>query len=158
MKKERVIDVNVTVNVDAIRAAASNAAKVKDVALEVPVIDPRDLSCDDQIFGIVLKPVNDNAKKSNPDTAVYCAVVPTIVETLSTRAKQGFITVNGTIDIAREGGKVNRLEECFFSNQADAKAVCRVITEVELERALEAIQEKQKDADFLQQQLNDDRF
>lgn len=158
MKKERIIDVDVKINLDAVHAAASNAARVRDVALEVPVVDPKDLSIEDQIFGLTLLPVNDNAKKSNPDTAVYPAVQAILVDTLSGRAKPGFITVNGTIDIAKEAGRVNKLEECFFVNQADAKAVCRIITEVELDRLLERIKIEQDNADFLQKQLTDDRF
>lgn len=158
MKKERILDVNVTINIDAIRAAASNAAKVRDVALEVPVIDPRDLSIEDQIFGITLLPVKDDAKKSDPNTAVYPAVQAILVDTLSGRAKPGFITVNGTIDIAKENGRVNKLEECYFVNQSDAKAVCRVITEVELERSMERIAIEEENAKFLQKQLTDDRF
>lgn len=158
MKKEKILDVNVTINIDAIRAAASNAAKVRDIALEVPVVDPKDLSIEDQIFGITLLPVSDNAKKSDPNTAVYPAVQAILVDTLSGRAKPGFITVNGTIDIAKDSGRVNKLEECYFVNQLDAKAVCRVITEVELDRSMERINLEQKNAEFLQNQLTNDRF
>jgi hypothetical protein len=158
MKKERLVDINVTVNVDAIRAAASNAAKVQEIALEVPVVDPKDLSIDDQIFGLELLPVNDKAKKNNPDTAMYTAIKPIVVDTLSGRAKPGFITVNGTIDIPKEGGRVNKVEDCFFTKQEDARAVCRIITEVELDRSLERLENEQKNADFLKKQLEDDRF
>lgn len=162
MKKERLIDVGVTINIDAIRAAASNAPKVVDVALEVPVVDPRDLSCEEQIFGIVLKPVDDEVKKITPDTSVYTAVLPILVETLSVKAKPGFVTVNGTIDIPKETGRTNKLEECYFANQQDAKAVCRVITEVELDRTIERfeIEEKRfkKTSDFYKNQLDNDRF
>lgn len=158
MKKERILDVNVSVNIDAIRAAASNAAKVREVALEVPVVDPKDLSIEDQIFGITLLPIKDDAKKADPNTSVYPAVQAILVDTLSGRAKPGFITVNGTIDIAKDAGRVNKLEECYFVNQLDAKAVCRVITEVELDRSMERIAIEEANAKFLQKQLTDDRF
>lgn len=156
--KERIIDVNVTINVDAIRAAAGNAAKVGEIALEVPVVDPKDLSIGDQIFGITLLPVKDGAKKSDPNTTVYPAVQAILVDILSGRAKPGFITVNGTIDIAKDGGRVNKLEECYFINQMDAKAVCRVITEVELDRSMARIALEEENSKFLQKQLTDDRF
>jgi hypothetical protein len=158
MKKETVIDVNVSINVDAVRAAASNSKRVIDVALEIPAVDPRDLCIDDQIFGLTLLPVNDTAKKSDPDTSCYPAVQPILVETLSGKAKPGYITINGTIDISKEAGRVNKIEDCFFVNQSDARAVCRVITEVEHERSLDRIETEQKNATFLQKLLTDDRF
>lgn len=155
--KDRVIDVNITINADAIRAAASNAAKVQEIALEVPVVDPKDLSIDDQIFGLELLPVNDKAKKG-PETAMYTAIKPIVVDVLSGRNKPGFITVNGTIDIPKEGGRINTIENCFFTKECDARAVCRIVTEVELDRSLERIENEQKNADFLKKQLEDDRF
>ena len=158
MKKESFLNVDITINVDAVRAAANNSKRVRDVALEIPGVNPRDLSIEDQIFGLTLLPVNDTAKKSDPETACYVAIQPIVVDTLSNKAKPGFITVNGTVDIAKEAGRVMKIEDCFFVNQSDARAVCRVITEVELERSLDRIETEKKNADFLQKQLTDDRF
>jgi len=154
---QKVVNLDLTINVDAIRAAASNAQNVQDMALEIPVVDPKDLTIDDQIFGITLLPVNDSDKKK-PSSTMYTAVKPIIVDTLSGRAKPGHITVNGTIDIPKESGKIVKLEDCYFANQANAKAVCRVVTEVELDRALERVETEQRNADFLKKQLDDDRF
>jgi hypothetical protein len=151
------IIIDVKVNIDAIRAAAKNAAKVQDVALEVPVVNPRDLSVDDEVFGIILQPILATEKK-NPDTTLYTAVRPIIVDTLSGRVKPGFIVVNGTIDIPRETGKITTIENCYFSDKNYAKAVCRAITEVQLERSLEKQAIEKRNSEFLQEQLNADRF
>lgn len=158
MKKvERTVDLTITIDPERIRAAAVNASRVSDVALEISTGDPRDLSIDEQIFGLELLPVNDKAK-AGPNTAMYVAVKPIIVETLSGRAKPGFITVNGTIDIPKEPGRLQKIEDCFFSNQIDARAVCRVITEVELERSLDRQLTEKENSDFLTEQLKNDRF
>lgn len=145
------------IDLKTIRAAASNASKVQEIALEIPVVDPKDLSIDDQIFGVVLNTVDDKEKRT-PDSAMYPAILPILVDTLSGRAKPGFITVNGTIDIPKEQGRVSKLEECYFTEQEEARAVCRIVTEVELERSIKKEQEQAKITEFLQNQINKDRF
>lgn len=147
---------DLSINIDAIRAAASNAAKVQDVAFEVPGVNPRDLSIEDKIYGIVLQPIEN--KKTSPDTTMYVAIEPILVDTLSNKAKEGYITVNGTIDIPKESGRLTKLENSFFTNEADARAICRGITEIELERAIDREAAEKKNRDFLQKQLNEDRF
>lgn len=157
-KEEKTINIDITISKEAIKNAANNAKRIMDIALEIPVVDPRDLSIDEQIFGIELKPTDDKVTKVTPDTSVHVAVLPIIVDTLSGRAKPGYITVNGTIDIPKESGKVIKLEDCYFANQADAKEVCRAITEVELDRALDREKTEHLNAEFLRKQLTDDRF
>lgn len=158
MRKEKTIfNGDLSINVEAIRAAASNASKVQDIALEVPVVDPKMLSIDDQIFGVVLNPSNDKAKLG-PNTTMYPAIKNILVDTLSGRAKEGYITVNGTIDIPKEGGKVTKLENSYFASQADAQAVCVIITEVELDRAMERLEDEQRNIEFLKNQLANGRF
>lgn len=157
-KSETTIEIGVTISRDAVKNAANNAKRIMDIALEIPVVDPRDLSVDEQIFGIELKPTDDKVTKVTPDTSVHVAVLPIIVDTLSGRAKPGYITVNGTIDIPRESGKVIKLEDCYFANQADAREVCRAITEVELDRSIDRETREHKNGEFLKKQLADDRF
>jgi len=146
------------IDLKTIRAAASNASKVQEIALEIPVVNPKDLSIEDQIFGIVLNSVNDKESKTNPDSSLYPAILPILVDTLSGRAKPGFITVNGTIDIPKEQGRVSKLEECYFTRQEEARAVCRVIVEVELERSMKKEEEQAKITIFLKDKIDNDRF
>jgi hypothetical protein len=143
-------------SITAVKAAATNAAKIQDIALEVPTVDARDLSIDEQIFGIELLPIKK--EKNGPDNAKYVAVKPVVIEVLSGRNKPGFITVNGTIDMPKEAGRVVKLEDSFFADLDTAKAVCRVITEVELERALEREKEEHANVDFYLKQQTDDRY
>jgi hypothetical protein len=136
----------IELNIEAIRAAAGNSKKLQDIVIEAPTVDPKDLSCDDQIFGIVLNPVNDKLKgKVTPDTTCYPAVQAVLIDTLSTRAKPGFLTVNGTIDLPKEGGgKLTKLENSYFASNEDAKSVCRTIAE--------------ENSDFLANLIAKDRF
>jgi hypothetical protein len=158
-KEKKVFNVDITINPDAIRAAAVNAAKVQDVALEVPIVDARDLSIDDQIFGIELLPIAKEVGQAiTPDSTKYVAIKPVIVDVLSGRAKPGFITVNGTIDLPKEQTKVVKLEDAYFANEVDARAVCRIMTEVELDRSLKKQETERLNSDFLQKQLDKDRF
>ena len=148
------------INIEAIRAAAGNAKRLQDIVIEAPTVDPKDLSCDDQIFGIVLNPVNDKLKgKVTPDTTCYPAVQAVLIDTLSTRAKPGFLTVNGTIDLPKEGGgRLNKLENAYFANNDDAKSVCRTIAEVQHDRSLAIQAEEKQNSDFLAELIKNDRF
>jgi len=157
-KKAELIDVNIlNINPDVIRAAASNVLRVQDMALEIPVVDPRDLSVDDQIFGVELHPIKKDAPVG-PSSALHVAIKPIVVEVLSGRSKPNYITVNGTIDIPREPGKVVKLTDCYFVSQMDARAVCRVITEVELERSLERSKLEEENQTFYKNQVTNDRY
>jgi hypothetical protein len=144
-------------NIEAVKAAASNANRIQDVALEVPIVDPRDLSCEDQIFGITLQPIKKGTKVT-PDTAVHTAIQPIVVETLSNKAKPGCITVNGIYDLPKENGRVTGLDNCYFTDLETAKQVCEVITEVELERSLQRQIDEKANSDFYEEQLKNRRF
>lgn len=148
-------------NEDVLRSALTNAAKIFDAALEIPVVDPKDLSIDDNIYGIVVGPVNDvlkDGKKLPPSAGVYAAMQPIIVESLTKKAKPGFITVNNTVDIPLESGRLVKPQEAFFANEEDARMVCRVITDIELERSLEREAIEKEIQKFLNKQRTDDRY
>jgi hypothetical protein len=153
------VSIDLEINIDAIRAAASNSTSMRDITIEVPVVDPKTLCCDEQIFGIVLQPINKKEQnKLGPATGMYCAVNPVIIDVLNSRAKPGFIQVNGTIDLPKEAGRINSLTQCYFTSNKVAKAVCRVITEVEADRSLARQAQEKLTSDFLLGQLNDDNF
>ena len=152
------VSLEVNINIPAVEAAARNAGSIKDVALEIPVVDPRKLTIDSQIFGFSVRPVNDEVKKLKPSTLRYVAIKPVLVNNLSSTIKEGFITVNGDVDIPRESGRVIGIEQAFLQDEEDAKAVAEVLTLSELERAEAMVEEASLARDFLKKQYEDRRY
>lgn len=152
------VEVNVTLNVEAVHSAAMNASDLKNVAFEVPCVNPRELTIDSKVYGFKVVPIDDQEKKINADDARCIAVVSTVVDSLDKNQKEGYITVNGRIDIPMTHGKMVQLEEVFLAKEEDAYSIAEVLTEVELNKALEVVETKKKIADFLKEQLENRRW
>ena len=135
----------VSVNAEAIRAAVRNCKDLKTVAFEIPVVDPKTLTLDSEIYKIAYLALVSPGKKATPDSSQYCVIQPITVETLSTKgADKGCINVNGLYDLSREAGKVVSLDKCYVSDKEVAIAICEVITLVQLER----VEERQEEIDY----------
>jgi len=152
------VEVNVSVNVEAIHSAAMNATDLKNVAFEVPCVNPRELTIDSKVYGFKIVPVDDQVTKMKDNDARCIAVVSTVVDALDKNQKEGYITVNGRIDIPMTHGKMVQLEEVFLAKEEDAYSIAEVLTEVELNKALEVVERKQKIAEFLKEQLENKRW
>lgn len=151
--------IGVHVNVEAVYAAARNSDKVDNIALEIETINPLKINLEQSIYTLKSVPANDKAKgKLKEFSPKVVGIICTEVESLKNNKSEGVVTINGTIDIPRSGRKTVTLEECVFDNEQDAKAVARVVTEVELERAQELVDDFQSGIDFLKKQVENDRF
>ena len=158
MKEEKVIEINVSLNIEAVHSAAMNASDLKNVAFEVPCVNPRELTIDSKVYGFKIVPVDDQVKQLGDDDARCIAVQSTVVDSLDKNQREGYITVNGRIDIPMTHGKMVQLEEVFLAKQEDAHAIAEVLTEVELQKAMDIVEKKQKVVDFLKEQLENKRW
>lgn len=158
MENKKEFELTATINIEAVRAGMSNANRLEDVALSIPVVDPKNLTIDSKIYGFEIVPINDQIKELKNDDAKCVARKEILVENLSKTLKPGFITVNGNYDLPMEGGTVVKLSQCYVANKEDAIEIARIATEVELDRAEEVLASKQKEVDFLREQLENDRF
>jgi hypothetical protein len=153
---------NVTVNVEAIASAVRNADNLDDLALEIETVNPKKITLEQEIYTLKSQPANDKKEKKGKKLLFasprVVGVRSIIVNSLTTEAKEGHITINGTLDVPRSGRRVVKLEECLFVTEEDARAVARVVTEVELERAQSIRDEAQEAVDFIKKQIEDDRF
>jgi len=152
------LEVDVKINIEAIHSAATNASDLKNVAFEVPCVNPKELTIDSKVFGFKVVPVNDQVKQLKADDARCIAVVSSVVDSLDKNQKEGYITVNGRIDIPMIHGKMVSLEEVFLANEEDAYSIAEVLTEVELNKATDVLETQKKVVDFLKEQLANKRW
>lgn len=150
---------NVNINVEAIGQAARNASSLDDAVLEIETLSPKKITLEQEIYTLKSVPVNDRVKGKKKEFAPKVVGIRSIVvDSLTTMAKSDCITINGTIDVPKKGNRVVKLEECLFESMEDAKAVARVLTEVELEKAQNLADEATAAVNFIKKQLEDDRF
>jgi len=159
MSKEKNEVINVTINVKEIANAARNATNLDDLALEIETLNPRDIKLEQDIYTLKSKPWDDKAKGKKKEFAPKVVGIKSfMVDSLTTKAKEGYVTINGVIDVPKEGRRVVKLEECLFATEDNARAVARVLTEIELERAQEMADEANRAVDAIKTQLANDRF
>jgi len=153
------MEVDVTINVESVKASASSATRLEDVVIDVPVVDTAELKLDNEIYGFRVVPVTDQEKEVNDETIMCVAINPILTESLAKlKSKPGFVTVNGDIHIPLKSGSTRNIEEVYVESEAHAKLIAKAITEVELERANEKAKETKAVVDFLKEQLQNERF
>lgn len=148
----------IDINIEAIKSAARNASSIDKVSFEVKTIDPLQLKMEETIWSLVLNTVKDKADKHSEHTAKYIAIRKTKINSLNNTVKEGFITVNGDIDIPKNPGSIVALEDVYMSSEPAARSVARILTEEELYRVDKLIKEKEEEKAFLQKQITKDRF
>ena len=148
----------VKVNIAAVKSAAHNCDNLDKIALELDVVNPRTLTLDDQIYGFESLPVNDKIKVPTPSTLRYIALLKINVESLDKNITPGHVTVNGTIDMPLESGKIVGINEAFIQGEEPARQIAKALTEHELQRARDMEIDAKKAVVFLQKQVDEDRF
>ena len=156
-KDERKVEVTLAFSVDGVRSAAKNATKLQDVVLDVPCVDPKKLSIDDKIYGLKIVPVKDTVKSPTPSTLCSVGVVEINVDTLSGVVSPGMVTVNGSIDIPKDLGRTNAIEDVYFEDKEAARAVAMVFLEEEWVKSEENVAAAEKIRDFLKEQFEAQR-
>lgn len=156
-EKERKVEVTLGFSVDGIRAAAKNASRLEEVALDVPCVNPKKLSIDDKIYGLKIVPIDDNVKSPVPSTLCSVGVVEIHIESLSGVSKQGYIVVNGRIDIPKEMGHTNKIEDVYFEEKEAAREVGIIFLEEEYEKSTKNLEKAAEIRDFLKLQLEEAR-
>lgn len=157
MSKKDVLNVNL--NIEAIAASRRNADSLEGLALEIPTVNPMKITLKQDIYTLKAVPVNDRVKGKKKDFSPKVVGIKSItVSSLAIGVKENCITINGVIDVPETGNRVVKLEECLFDSEADARAVAKVITEVELEKAKEMADEANEAVNYLKEQLESDRF
>jgi len=152
-KEEYKREVTLKFAVDGVRAAAKNAATIQEAVLDVPCVDPKKLSIDDKIYGLKIVPVKDSIKSPTPSTLCSIGVIEINVDTLSGVVTKGMVTVNNNIDIPKEVGRTNTVEDVYFEDKEAARAVAMVFLEEEMERSELNVVAAQEIHDFLKEQF-----
>lgn len=152
-------DIKIKINVQAIKNAAKNAETLDKVSLmEIDVVNPCDLKMKDEIFGLVSNPLNDKIKVTRPSTLRYVAIRRINVHNLSDTITPDHITVNGDIEIPIKSGEVLKLDQILLENEDDARQIARILTENELIKVEDSLNERNKAKKFYTEQLTEDRF
>jgi len=153
--------INVNINVESIMSAARNSDDLETAVLEIETVNPRKITLEQDLYMLKAVPVNDNqklGKKTKEFVPKMVGIKSFTVNSLATGLKEGYITINGTIDIPKSGNRTVKLEECLFASESEARTVARVLTEVELEKVTEAEEALTKAKNTILKQLEDDRF
>lgn len=149
----------VSINIKAVATAARNASSLEDAALEIDTLNPKKLTLDMEIYTLKAVPVNDKVKGKKKEFAPKVVGIKSMtVNSLSNTGKEGHITINGLLDVPKSGNRIVKLDECLFDDIDNAKAVAKVLTEIELEKASDMLSEAQEAVNFIQKQLEDERF
>ena len=156
-KDEKKVEMTLQFSVDGVRSAAKNAARLQEVQLDVPCVDPKKLSIDDKIYGLKVVPVKDTVKSPTPSTLCSVGVIEINVDTLSGVVREGMVTVNGIIDIPKEIGRTNAIEDVYFEDKEAARAVAMVFLEEEWAKSEENVAAAEKIRDFLKEQFEAER-
>lgn len=147
------VEVNLGFSVESIRAAARNATKLQEVTLDVPCVNPKQLTIDSKIFGLRIVPVSDDIKSATPSTICTIGIVETNIDTISGVVKPGMVTINGSIDIPKEVGRNSSVSDIYFEDKDAAKQVALVFLEEENRKAEKAVEAAQEIAEFLKEQF-----
>ena len=156
-EKERKIEVELNFTIDSVRAAAKNASNIEEVMLDVPCVDPRKLSIDDKIYGLKVVPVKDSVKRVTPSTLCTVGVIEINVDTLSGVVKPGYVVINNRIEVPKELGQTNNIQDVYMEDKEAARAVAMVFLEEEATKAEEAVEAANEIRDFLLEQLKEGR-
>ena len=160
MAKEE-IKLEVKVNIEAVKSALRNSEKIEEAALEVPAVNPTKLTLRSRIYGIEFNPISPEKKIKHltlPTLGSYPAIREIIVDSLAADVKEGYITVNGNIDIPEEGNRLINIKDAYFTTEEDAREVCKAIAMINLDRVREIKKLVEKEEVTLQEQLDADAF
>lgn len=149
------------VNADIIKAALRNAENIEEAAIEVAVVNPLNISLKSRIYAVSLKPITRSRSvkmRALPTLGQYASVQEVLVESLATGVKDGYVTVNGTINIPETDGKVMGIRDAYFGSPEDAREVARAITAINLERVRELKEILAAEEAMLVEQEKEDRF
>ena len=130
---------------------------LEDVTLDVPCVNPKQLNIDSKIYGLKIVPVKDNIKSPTPSTLCTVGVVEINVDTMSGIVKEGMVTINGSIDIPKELGRTNSVQDIYFEEKEAARQVAMVFLEEELKKSEEAVESANEIRDFLADQFEAER-
>lgn len=156
-KDKQVLEVHV--NIDAVASASrNNSGDLSELALELDTVNPRELTLDQEIFTLKVVPVNDKVKGKKLEFAPKTVGIRALTVNSLANVKEGMVTINGTIDVVKEGRRVLKLEQCLFDNMNTAMEVAKVICQVELEKAEKIRAEATEAVNFLKKQIEDNRF
>jgi len=156
-QNDKIVDISVSFSIDGVRSAAKNAKNLEEVKLDIRCLDPKKLTIDSTIHGLKIVPVDDKVKRTTPSTVRTLGVVTTNVSSLSGNTVPDHITVNGNIDIPKNLGDTNSLENIFFDNKEDARQVALVFLEEEYNRAIEGVEAAAQVRDYLKEQFEAQR-
>ena len=152
-------NIKIKINVQAVRNAAKNAETLDKVSLmEIEVINPNKLTLGNEIFGLTANPLNDKIKIVKPSTLRYVAIRRININNLSNTITPDHVTVNSDTDIPTKSGEVLRLNQIFLEFEDDARQIARILTENELVKVEDSIEERIKAKKFYTEQLTEDRF
>lgn len=160
-KEDQKVNIEITLNKEAIRSAMLNADRPHEASLAVETVNPRNLRIDDEVYQVVLKPITykpGTKVPKAPETVKHAAINAIVVDSLTRSPKPDHITVNGSLDISLKGGGPGKLEDVYVANEETARAVARIYTEVMLEKAEQIEDRIQQEKDFLRKQIDDDRY
>lgn len=159
-KEGNKVSVEVSFSIEGLRSAAKNTRDIREVVVDLPCLDPKKLRIDDTFYSLEIVPVNDKVSKKNitPSTLCTIGVIEHNVSTLSSVPREGYITINGDTDVPKELGRTNKLEHVFFETKEDARQVASVFLDEEYKKAEEAVQAAKDIRDFLQEQLEEERY
>jgi len=162
MSKENIdVKVDVNINIDAIRAALSNAENVFEAKVKVPAVNPKDLRLDDQVFGVQLNPITykpgtDIPKE--PHTVKYPSINAITVNSLQKGIKDDCITVNGNIDMPIATGTTTTLDQVFVANEGQARQLAIAVMGVQLDKITKLEDRIAQEKEFLLKQVENNRF
>jgi len=160
------INIQVTVDEAAIKAAVMNAENLKGLALPLPIVDPEKLTIKSQIYGIKLLPITPKeGKLETPDAGMYVSLYPVTVGVIDGISDKDNYIINGTVKVPLNPGTVVGLKTAFFASETDARLVCKTITIDQMERRNaqiklfeEQIETEVHEHAFLDKQYKDDRY
>ena len=157
-KKQFFVSANANTQIrDIVKSAASNVPSIKNLAVIIETVDPKNLHIDDIIYTIVGTPADDDDK--SPNAAQMVATKAIVVETLAGNVKADCITVNGTFDIRKDNAGIpTNVFKLFLPSKEAAVDVCKVLTEIEYDRAVDIADRAAKTAKLLQEHADSNNF
>jgi len=127
--------------------------------ISVPGFNLNDISMED-IVNKKAKVWLLEPKYANEETRLTHAfgVKGIVIETLSTKTKPGYVTINGVLDVPVKTDGTVTVEKAVFLDYKTAARYAKVLTAIEFERIENLITDYEEDRTFLRQQLSADRF
>jgi len=156
-------DIKVTLKVDikAVEAALNNSESFQNAQIPMDVVDPMDLRLKQDIYGIHLLPITykpGTKVPKEPNTVKSPSLSVIRVSNLSDTVREGYVTVNGNIDLPLATGKVVKLEEVYVTDEEVARAICRSIAKIQLNRGAELKERLDQEEEFINKQIDNDRW